>query len=326
VVVVDPAAIDGGAIEEAVRVLRAGGLVAFPTETVYGLGADALDARAIRAIFAAKGRPVTNPVIVHVPGEAEAREVVRVWPERAGTLAARFWPGPLTLVLPKRARVPDEVTAGLDGVAVRAPAHPVARSLLLAVGRPVAAPSANRATGVSPTTAAHVVASLGDRVDLVLDGGPTQVGIESTVLSLVDETPLLLRPGGVSRAALEAVIGPVEVRDATVPDAMPRVSPGLMGRHYAPRARLLLVPRGDADALGRALASTGRAAALVHTIVPPHDVDTIRLPDDPIEYARGLYAALHALDARAEIIVVERVPDDDAWHALRDRLARASRG
>ena len=324
-IAVDPAAIDPGAIEEAARVLRAGGLVAFPTETVYGLGADALDARAVRAIFAAKGRPATNPLIVHVPGVAEARDVVRVWPARAAALAARFWPGPLTLVLPKRAIVPDEVTAGLDSVAVRAPAHPVARALLRAVGGPLAAPSANRATGVSPTTAAHVVASLGGRVDLVLDGGPAGVGIESTVLSLVDEPAVLLRPGGVSRAAIEAVIGPVALRDASVPDDTPRASPGLMGRHYAPRARLVLVPRGDADLLRRALDGAPRAAALVHTIAPPQGADAIRLPDDPIGYARGLYAALHALDARAELIVVERVPDDDAWHALRDRLARASR-
>ena len=323
-IAVDPAAIDPEAIDAAAHVLRAGGLVAFPTETVYGLGADALDARAVRGIFTAKGRPATNPLIVHVAGVAEAQEVVRAWPERATALAARFWPGPLTLVLPKREIVPDEVTAGLDSVAVRVPAHPVAIALLRAVARPLAAPSANRSTGVSPTTADHVVASLDGAIDLVLDAGPADVGIESTVLSLLGEPAMLLRPGQLSRAAIEAVIGPVVVRDATVPDAAPRASPGLMGRHYAPRARVVLVPRGDAAALSRVLASTAGAAALLHTIVPPPDADAVILPDDPIGYARGLYAALHMLDARATLIVVERVSDDDAWIALRDRLTRAS--
>ncbi len=324
-ITIDPEAIDGGAIEEAARVLRAGGLVAFPTETVYGLGADALDARAVQAIFGAKGRPATNPLIVHVPGVAEARDVARAWPEPAEALARRFWPGPLTLVVPKRDIVPGAVTAGLDSVAVRAPAHPVARALLQAAGRPIAAPSANRTSRVSPTTAAHVLAGLDGRIDVVLDGGASNVGIESTVLALTAATPVLLRPGHVARTAVEAIIGPVDVFDASMPDAAPRASPGLMARHYAPRARIRLIPRGDAEALRHTLASAARPAALLHTLDPPAGVAAARLPDEPTGYAHDLYAALHALDARADVIVVERVPDDDAWHAVRDRLTRASR-
>ena len=324
-IAVDPAAIDPEAIDAAAHVLRAGGLVAFPTETVYGLGADALDARAVRGIFTAKGRPATNPLIVHVAGVAEAQEVVRAWPERATALAARFWPGPLTLVLPKREIVPDEVTAGLDSVAVRVPAHPVAIALLRAVARPLAAPSANRSTGVSPTTADHVVASLGGAIDLVLDAGPADVGIESTVLSLVGEPAMLLRPGQLSRAAIEAVIGPVVVRDATVPDARAPSQPWADGtslRAACPRrpgsARRCrrAEPRAGLDGRRRRPAPHHRAAAAMPM---PSSCPTIQS-----RYARGLYAALHMLDARAELIVVERVPDDDAWHALRDRLARAS--
>jgi L-threonylcarbamoyladenylate synthase len=323
--VVDPNALDEAVVVRAGQVIRAGGLVAFPTETVYGLGADALDARAVLGIFEAKGRPPTNPIIVHVEGVAQAREVVRAWPEAAEKLAARFWPGPLTLVLARRAEVPAVVSAGLDTVAVRAPAHPVARALLRAAGRPIAAPSANRSTEVSPTTAAHVMRSLDGRIDVVLDGGPTDVGIESTVLSLAGERPVLLRPGHVTRAEIEAVIGPIDVADASVPEAAPRASPGLMERHYAPRARVVLVPRGDAKALDEALADEPRAAAIVHTISPREEIDAIRLPDDPVEYARALYAALHDLDARAPLIAIERVPDDPSWDAVRDRLARASR-
>ncbi|HEX5520066.1 MAG TPA: L-threonylcarbamoyladenylate synthase, partial [Longimicrobiaceae bacterium] len=226
-ITVDPSAPAAAALARAAAVLRRGGLVAFPTETVYGLGANALDADAVRRIFAAKGRPSYNPLIAHVAGAAAARELVTAWPDAAEQLAAAFWPGPLTLVLPKRAIVPDVVTAGLDTVAVRVPAHPVAHALLAAAGLPVAAPSANRFTQLSPTTAAHVERALGDRVDLILDGGPTTVGIESTVIDLSGERPVLLRPGSIALDALERIVGPLERPAASAAEA-PRPSPGML--------------------------------------------------------------------------------------------------
>ncbi len=217
-------------IEEAARRLRAGELVAFPTETVYGLGANALDADAVRRIFTAKGRPSYNPIIVHVADVNGARRVVSEWPESAARLAQRFWPGPLTLVLPRRPEVPDAVTAGLDTVAVRVPAHPVALALLRAAGIPIAAPSANPSTRVSPTTARHVAESLGDRVAMIIDGGPTSVGIESTVLDVSHDRPVLLRPGMISQADLAEVVG--DIATAThAAEGKARPSPGMMEKH-----------------------------------------------------------------------------------------------
>jgi L-threonylcarbamoyladenylate synthase len=299
--------------------------VAFPTETVYGLGAHALDAAAVGRIYAAKGRPATNPVIVHVADAAAARTLAAAWPPAAEALAARFWPGPLTLVLPKAAAVPDAVTAGLPAVALRVPAHPVALALLRAAGLPVAAPSANRSTEVSPTTAAHVVASLGSAVDLVLDGGPTTVGIESTVLDLTGDRPRILRPGMVSAEAIAAVAGPLAAAPTTVDDATPRASPGMMERHYAPRAPLRVVEHGM---LAGAVAAGPAPVGLVTYRPPPTLVGAPRivmLPDEPEGYARRLYAALHELDAAgAAAIVVEAVPETAAWDAIRDRLRRAA--
>src|SRR6476619_3276599 len=218
------------------ELIRAGKLVAFPTETVYGLGANALDADAVRRIFEVKGRPATSPLIVHVDSVDMARRVAAKWPETAELLARAYWPGPLTLVLPKNACIPDIVTAGLPTVGVRMPAHPVALDLIRAAGVPVAAPSANRFTELSPTTAEHVRRSLGDAVDCVLDGGPTPVGIESTVISLAG-APTLLRPGMIPREALEALIGPVQMAGA-MEGAHP--SPGMHPRHYAPRTPLIM--------------------------------------------------------------------------------------
>lgn len=324
---VDPAAPDPAVIAEAARRLRAGGLVAFPTETVYGLGANALDPDAVGRIFAAKGRPPTNPVIVHVPGEAEARQVVADWPAAAAALARRFWPGPLTLVLPRGAHVPRSVTAGLDQVAVRAPRHPVALALLRTAGLPVAAPSANRSTRLSPTTAAHVVAALGDRVDLVLDGGPTDVGIESTVLDLTGEVPRILRPGVVTASEIAAVLGvPVRVADGAVADDAARASPGMMALHYAPRAQVVLAAGAEVPRVVERLRAAGhRVGALVHAADAGGAARKRRLPADPTGYARALYAALHDLDADCDAIVVEAVPDGEAWSGVRDRLARAVR-
>jgi L-threonylcarbamoyladenylate synthase len=325
---------DERTIADAARLLRGGGLVAFPTETVYGLGAHALDERAVRRIFEAKGRPSYNPLIVHVSSVAEAQRVAAEWPPEAARLAERFWPGPLTLVLPKGAEVPDTVTAGLPSVAVRVPAHPVAHALLRVAGIPVAAPSANRSSELSPTTARHVEKSLGDRVALILDGGPTPGGIESTVLDLTGDAPVLLRPGLVSPAELARVVGPV-ARRGTVPEGdRPRPAPGMLERHYAPRAALVLFDRGDlADgkALARRLraevARGGRVGALVRerTAVPWAD-RVIEMPPAPDAYARRLYAALHELDdAGCTLIVAERVPGDEGWAAVADRLERASR-
>ncbi len=306
--------IDASHVMHAVKRLCDGKLVALPTETVYGLAALATDATAIGAIFEAKGRPATNPLIVHVAGAEQAREVVAQWPPHAQALADAFWPGPLTLVLPRGESIPDVVTAGLDSVAVRAPRHPTFREVLKHTG-PLAAPSANRSNSVSPTRAEHVLASLGGRIDLIVDGGACEVGIESTVLSLLDE-PTVLRLGVVTPDMLREVIGEVRVHDAV--ETGPRRSPGTAERHYAPDAAVVFIPHGDEGAL---IATLGDGAALVHTI----EGDYHRLPNDPIAYAQGLYAALHELDATHTRIVIEQVPDTPEWAAVADRLRRAGR-
>ncbi len=306
--------IDASQITQAIERLRSGKLVALPTETVYGLAALATDASAVAAIFEAKGRPATNPLIVHVADPEQARQVVGAWPARAQALADAFWPGPLTLVLPRGAAIPEVITAGLDSVAVRAPAHPIFRAVLKQTG-PLAAPSANRSNGVSPTRAEHVLASLGGRIELIVDGGACEVGIESTVLSLL-ETPTVLRLGAVTPAMLRGVIGEVHVRNAVEFGA--RRSPGTSARHYAPDADVVFVPHGDRAAL---VAQLGEGAALVHSI----EGDYRRLPQDPSAYAQGLYAALHELDATHRRIVIEQVPDTPEWAAVADRLRRAGR-
>ena len=307
-------------VARAAAILRAGGLVAFPTETVYGLGAHALDAIAVRKIFAAKGRPPENPVIVHVADVDGARRLCRVFPAEAERLAARFWPGPLTLVLPRVDAVPDEVTAGGPTVGVRVPAHPLALALLRAADLPVAAPSANPSLSISPTTAAHVRAGLGDRVDFVLDGGPCPGGIESTVLALGDGLPRILRPGLVTAHELEAEIGPVLV--GADPAATLAASPGLQRRHYAPRAPLARV---DDLAPVRALLDRGAKVGLLAFEAGDPRAVVVRMPRDPRAYAAQLYAALHALDAEGvAAIFVARVPDEADWLAVRDRLARAA--
>lgn len=337
----DPSNPDPVVVAHAAALLRRGGLVAFPTETVYGLGANALDPVAVAGIYAAKGRPAWNPVIVHAPDVAAARSLTRQWPPAADRLAAAFWPGPLTLVLPKAPQVPDVATAGLDAVALRVPAHPVALALLRAAGVPIAAPSANRFTQVSPTTAQHVQASLGDRVGLILDGGPSTVGIESTVVDLTGPDAVILRPGMISAADLEIALrgSGVAVRTETASvshraasDSMPaQRSPGTADRHYAPRADVWLFDPEQqaeiADALAARNPVAGPVTALLRTTtfaVP--DGTIVRMPDAPAAYARELYAALHAADAAgASLIVIERPPADDPWAGLRDRLARAAR-
>jgi L-threonylcarbamoyladenylate synthase len=315
------------ALARAAEVLRAGGLVAFPTETVYGLGANALDAAAVARIFAAKGRPANNPLIVHVAETADVLRVVSAWPNEAARLAERFWPGPLTLVLPRRAEVPEVVTAGGPTVAVRLPAHPVARELIRLAGVPIAAPSANRSNRLSPTRARHVLRDLDGRIDLLLDGGPTPGGIESTVLDLSRCPPRLLRPGLIEPATLEAIIGPIERPQlAASAEALP--SPGMLARHYAPRTPMELVEGGE-ERVRQLSRDEKRVGWLVCFDVDedalPAEVTVVRLPSDAAGYAAELYQALHGLDEMGvDRIIAALPPKGEDWLGVRDRLRRAS--
>jgi len=319
----------GAAVREAANVLRGGGLVAFPTETVYGLGAHALDPAAVERIYRAKGRPAYNPLIVHVATVDAARALSSAWPAAADRLAERFWPGPLTLVVPRAAAIPDAVSAGLPTVGVRVPAHPVAHALLVEAGIPVAAPSANRSSHVSPTTAEHVRRSLGARVDLVLDAGPTPVGIESTVLSLAGAVPTVLRPGSISLAELRGVLGEVRVGGGEAGGDAARPSPGMLDRHYAPSAEVRLFDPEERDAaLARASRAAGEERRIgVIAFAPAYAPAThvVEMPADAQAYAARLYAALHQLDAAGcEAIWIERVPDGPEWAGIGDRLRRAA--
>jgi L-threonylcarbamoyladenylate synthase len=302
------------AIAHGARLLRAGQLVAFPTETVYGLGADATNERAVAEIFAIKGRPRLNPLIIHVSGLEEA-ESLAIFDVRARRIAAQFWPGPLSLVLPRRgdSGLSLLASAGLDTVAIRAPAHPVAQALLHAAGRPIAAPSANRSGRISPTEAAHVAAELGNRVALVLDGGRTRVGVESTVLDLTGETPALLRPGGVTLEALTEFLGPI-----AMPTAGPARSPGMLASHYAPSLPLRL-DATDARP-GEALLAFGPSA-------PPGfaEVAWLSRTGDLAEAAANLFSLLRQLD-RAPFtgIAVAPIPEHGLGRAINDRLRRAA--
>jgi L-threonylcarbamoyladenylate synthase len=339
VIAVDPLAPDSTAIAHAAAVLRAGGLVAFPTETVYGLGANALDAEAVAGIYTAKRRDRSDPCIVHIAEAADLASVARVETDLVALLADRFWPGPLSLVLPKASAVPAIVTAGQPTVAVRAPDHPVAQALIRAAGLPVAAPSANLFMHTSPTSAAHVLADLDGRIDLLLDGGATTVGVESTILDLTRRPPLLLRPGGVSLEQLRAVLGDVALRgEARVAAGDSSVAPGLMAKHYAPRARLLLV-RGEREATLAEIAAQARRlvgeGARVGLLLPSGELSDLILPalergdlgaaNDPGEVARRLYAALRWLDdAGVQVILARDLGDLGLGRAIRDRLTRAA--
>lgn len=318
---------DAAGIAEAAALIRAGDIVAFPTETVYGLGGNALDPVAVARIFAAKGRPTFNPLIVHLPDAAGARALTTHWPAQAERLSRRWWPGPLTLVLPRAGAVPDLVTAGGTTVALRVPAHPVAQALLRAAGVPLAAPSANRSGEVSPTTAAHVARGLAGQIPLVLDGGATSVGIESTVLDLSGTAPVLLRPGMISLAELEREIGPVGMPSDGRSGEAPRPSPGMLERHYAPRAPLHLVQTAqEADGLaGMVRAQGGRVGVVTFRLPAPDADEVIALPAEPEGYARELYGALHRLDELGvALIVVLCPPPQERWDAVRDRLGRAA--
>jgi L-threonylcarbamoyladenylate synthase len=304
-------------VRRAAQILRAGGLVAFPTETVYGLGADAANEKAISRLYAVKRRPADHPVIVHFASAQAAFAWAREVPEAARTLAKKFWPGPLTLILKRSAEAGDFVTGAQDTVGLRVPSHPVAQELLRLFDGALAAPSANRFGRVSPTTAAHVRADLGNDVDLVLEGGASEVGIESAILDLSGAAPVLLRPGHITKAQMEALIGPIGKKDAT----SPRHSGGLE-RHYAPRTPASLVPT---YALDREIAKGKDRVAVLAFSRPDERVDYwLRMPRDPQAYAQRLYAALRELDAaRCERILVEAPPDTAEWSAVRDRLRRA---
>lgn len=319
------------AVERATALLRAGEVVAVPTETVYGLAALATRPEAVRRLFAVKGRPATNPVIVHVADLALARACVSAWPPAAEALARAFWPGPLTLVLPRASGIPPEVTAGGPTVGIRWPRHPFIQALIRACGAPLAAPSANVSAALSPTEAAHVLKSLGGRIPAVVDGGPCPVGIESTVLDLTTQPPRILRPGMVHAGALAAVVG--EVQTAGPADAAgPLRSPGLLTRHYAPRARLRVLAWRDEADLRRQVAvlgeDLGRTFVLVHGCIPaPGGWGGVSvIPQEAEAFARALYAELHRCDERgAAAIVVEAVPATPEWAAVADRLRRAAR-
>jgi L-threonylcarbamoyladenylate synthase len=304
-------------VRRGAEILRAGGLVAFPTETVYGLGADASSEVAMARLYRVKGRPADHPVIVHFSSAEKAFEWGTEVPASARKLAQTFWPGPLTLILKRNERARDFVTGGQPSVGVRVPSHPVAQELLKAFGGPIAAPSANRFGRVSPTTAAHVREDLGSDVDLVLEGGPSEVGIESTIIDLSGGHAVLLRPGKISRAELEGVVGLKEKASAA-----PRHSGGL-DKHYAPRTPAKLVPGHELD---REIARLGARVAVMAFSRPDERVDFwLRMPREPGAYAQRLYGALRELDSAAcEAILIEAPPAAPAWEAVLDRLQKAT--
>lgn len=314
--------------EEASLILRSGGLVAFPTETVYGLGADATNPGAVAKIFAAKGRPAMNPLIVHVADLETAKRYAAEWSDAAQALAAVWWPGPLTIVVPKTSEIANAVSAGRATIALRVPDHPLALQLLREFGGPVAAPSANRSNHISPTTAQHVRDELGDAVDLVLDGGPCGVGIESTVIDLTGDRPVLLRPGGVPRRKIEAIIGPVEVFNGSVDPAQPATSPGQHAKHYAPHT-----PAIRFETPQRGLVQPNAPDGTPNGIVLVGTMESIKkwgpivaMPRLPEAYARHLYEVLRELDGMGlREIFIEIPPERAEWEAVRDRIVRATR-
>ena len=321
------------AVRRAVELLRAGEVVALPTETVYGLAANALDARAVARIYEAKGRPVYNPIIVHVAGEPMARRCVSSWPPTAQRLAAAFWPGPLTLVLPRSGEIPDVVTAGGGTVGVRWPRHPFMQAVIEACGFPLAAPSANPSNMISPTRAEHVRKGLAGRVALIVDGGPSQVGIESTVLDLTGGRPRVLRPGTIHEESLLAVLGQSESPEAEVsrPAGSSLRSPGLLPKHYAPKAKLLIWSWQDERDLREQIRLVPAVAGQCHIIAHSHIPSAAGLggvsmiPHDAAAFARAIYAELHRCDeAGAAWIIVEAPPAGVEWSGIADRLRRAS--
>lgn len=311
------------AVTDAARLLAAGEVVALPTETVYGLGADVMNAAALRKVYEMKGRPLDNPLIAHVRDAAQARSLVREWSDRAETLAQQFWPGPLTLILEKGGGVPNEATAGLPTIAVRSPSHPVARALLEAFGRPIAAPSANRSGHVSPTRAEHVANDFADVADLlILDGGSSACGIESTVLDMTALPLRIMRPGSVGAERIAVALGEEVETPATREQVL---SPGTSPRHYAPRTPVMVLDRAGITARLRETGEPVAAISLgVLAVEPPHRV--IEMPVDSEPYAAQLYDALRRADAfGASMILIEQPPrTTPMWQAVQDRLERAA--
>ena len=325
------------AVARAVELLAAGEPVALPTETVYGLAANALDAKAVARVFAIKDRPAQNPVIVHAAGVEMARRCVSSWPAVADKLASIFWPGPLTLVMPRSPEIPNIVTAGGPTVGVRWPSHPFIQEVIRCCGFPLAAPSANPASAVSPTTAMHVWKSLGGKIPLIIDGGPSQVGIESTVVDLSSPSPRVLRPGMIDEASLRPVLemergGWSKETGHRPPSAEEPVrSPGQLARHYAPKAKLVVREWRDEADLKLQIANLNypiiAAHIIVHTRIPVGEGfgRVSVLPRTPEAFARAIYSELHRSDEEgAEIIVVEALPDQESWRGIRDRLRRAA--
>jgi len=318
-----------GTISRAAAILKEGGIVAFPTETVYGLGADAFNTSAIQKVFEAKGRPSDNPLIVHIAELSYLDSLAVSIPVIGRTLANEFWPGPLTLVLQKTSEVPGTVTAGFDTVAVRMPHHPVALSLIRQVGRGVVAPSANTSGRPSPTTAQHVLDDLDGRIDAVLDAGPTLIGVESTVLDVTSVPPIILRKGGLPKEDIERVVGTVHTKPDT--EVSPR-SPGNRYRHYAPRARVILVAQGDSAALAKVLheseGSMKKITCVLHSIPDPARSERVvvrRAPEAIEDFSRVLFEYLRECDKTGmEFIIVESVREEGLGAAVMDRLRRAS--
>lgn len=324
-------ALFAAAVQRAATLLRAGEVVALPTETVYGLAANALDPVAVAKIYAIKGRPAHNPIIVHVAGLEQAQRCVTHWPEAAAQLARSFWPGPLTLVLPRAPLIPDLVTAGGATVGVRWPGHPFMQAVIRECGFPLAAPSANLSNSISPTNAEHVRKQLGTQLPLIVDGGQAQVGIESTVIDLVAQPPRVLRPGMIHEESLRAALGEVRNEKFEVHEENALRSPGLLKKHYAPKAKLMLRAWRDADDLNQQLATRNvqrsKTHVIAHTHIPSGDgwgcVSVI--PHDAEAFARAIYAELHRCDeAGAGWIVVETLPAGSEWRAIADRLNRAA--
>lgn len=314
-----PPAADSAPLDAAIAALQRGECIGLPTETVYGLAADALNRDAVRRIFALKGRPADHPVIVHLPDAGALTRYAREVPPAALMLASRFWPGPLTLILKRHPDVPDEITGGQDTVGIRVPAHPLAQALLQRFGRGLAAPSANRFGRISPTTAAHVRSEFGDQVPIVLDGGACAVGIESTIVDLSGGTPRVLRPGMISPAQIEAALAGLGTPVIGQHNAQIR-APGLLEKHYAPRTPMQLIDR-------TALAEPSAHRCVLAVGELPDGQMGLALPADPAAYAQGLYAALRTLDeSGASQILVELPPDQPAWQAIHDRLKRAAAG
>lgn len=323
-------ALFNAAVQRAADVLKAGGIAALPTETVYGLAANAFSPEAVAAIYAAKGRPAHNPVIVHVASAALARECSATWPALAEKLAGLFWPGPLTLVVPRSSRIPDIVSAGGETVGIRWPSHPLMQAVIRECGFPLAAPSANPSDQLSPSIAEHVIKGLGDRIPLIVDAGACNVGIESTVVDCTGAVPKVLRPGIITADQIAEAAG-VRTADAKPVTSGELRSPGLLAKHYSPRARLRVFGWTDDADLARKLASEKASPhhtyILAHTRIPATGrfENASFIPDDAEAFARAIYGYLHECDARgAELVVIESLPPASEWDGIRDRLARAS--